>query len=122
MNEFGATFTMIFLFALRCVVPVVLTVVIGWLMNRLVDRWEAEETAVIDQPKPQRPQPAPSGTPRRAIPAMINCWVFNNCDASDCVAFENTAVSCWKTKLSPSGQLPAKCVTCPIYVQSAPAS
>jgi len=121
MNESGATFTMILLFALRCMVPLALTFFIGWLMNRLVDKWEAEETAVVEQPNPQLPQPAPGSATRRALPALINCWVFNNCEESDCASFENTAVSCWKTKLSPSGQLPAKCETCPVYVQSAPA-
>ncbi|KAA3665176.1 MAG: hypothetical protein DWQ04_01910 [Chloroflexi bacterium] len=121
MNQSGAAFTMILLFALRCIAPLVLTVFIGWLMNRLVDRWEVEETAVIEQPKTQLPQPVPSSTARPALPALINCWVFNNCEESDCVAFENTAVACWQVKQSSSGQLLAKCETCPVYVQSAPA-
>ncbi len=121
MNESGATFMMILLFALRCVVPLAVTIFIGWLMNRLVDRWEAEETGATKQPKPQMPQATPGNAARRRIPALIDCWVFNNCDESDCMAFENTAVTCWKTKQTASGQLPAKCETCPIYVQSASA-
>lgn len=93
MSESGATFVMILLFALRCVVPLVLTILIGWLMNRLVDKWEAEEAV----------------------------RVFHHCEVTDCPAYENTAVPCWQTKITSSGQLPAKCETCPIYTQSAPA-
>ena len=41
MNGFDATLVMIALFALRCVFPLVLTAGLGYLMNRLVERWEA---------------------------------------------------------------------------------
>jgi len=121
MNESGATFMMILLFALRCIAPLAVTVFIGWLMNRMVDRWEAEETAVAEQPQPQLSQAAPGNAARRAIPALIDCWVFNNCDESDCEAFKNTAVTCWKIKKSSLGQLSEQCETCPIYQKTAPA-
>jgi len=121
MNETGATFVMILLFALRCIVPLLLTVFIGWLMNRLVDRWEAEETAAPAQPKPQPPQEAPANVPRRSIPDIVNCWVFRNCAESDCAAYENTAVPCWQIKKSSLGQLAEQCETCPFYRKTAPA-
>lgn len=42
MNGTQATFTMVLLFALRCVVPLAVVMGIGYAMNWLVDRWEAE--------------------------------------------------------------------------------
>jgi hypothetical protein len=42
MNTSQATFTMALLFALRCFLPLVLALGIGYAMNRQVDKWEAE--------------------------------------------------------------------------------
>ncbi len=41
--NFQAIPTLILIFALRCLVPLLLTLLIGWAMNRLVDKWENEE-------------------------------------------------------------------------------
>ena len=51
MSDIQAAGTIILFFALRCIAPLVVTVGIGYLMNRLVARWEAEETAVKEQIK-----------------------------------------------------------------------
>ena len=45
MNEISATILLVFLFALRCLLPLVITLAIGYLMNRLVEHWQAEERA-----------------------------------------------------------------------------
>ena len=46
MNEIETTTVFFAFFALRCIVPLLLTLTIGIAMNRLVDRWQAEEKAV----------------------------------------------------------------------------
>ena len=43
MYDLQATTVMSGLFALRCIVPLLLTVGLVRLMNRLVERWAAEE-------------------------------------------------------------------------------
>ncbi len=58
MNGFQATAVMVALFALRCVAPLVLMFAIGYLMNRLVDRWNAQDAA----------QEAPSSVPLPVLP------------------------------------------------------
>ena len=62
MEETQATAVLILMFALRCIAPLLITLAIGYLMNRLVDRWQAEDAArevdVDDFPAPQ-PIPAP---------------------------------------------------------------
>ena len=41
MNEFMATTILLVLFSLRFLVPLAATIGIGFLMNRICDRWEA---------------------------------------------------------------------------------
>lgn len=117
MNGFQATAVMVALFALRCVAPLVLMVAIGYLMNRLVDRWEAQDAA----------QAAPASVPLPVLPAQqaevrpssIHCWVFRNCDEAarnECVAFKNPAIPCWLARLRVDGKLPAACAGCPLYL------
>jgi hypothetical protein len=49
MSEFNAALVMIALFALRCVVPLALTLGLGYVMNRLVDRWERRRCQAGDR-------------------------------------------------------------------------
>lgn len=85
MNEFQAMGVMILLFALRCLLPVVLMFGIGYLMNWLVDRWQREDEAR---------QRAPS---------------------SYCPTYYQYGDCCWSKRLTAEGALPAACVNCPIY-------
>ena len=59
MNDFQATAVMVALFALRCVLPMVLMLAIGYGMNKLVDHWEREEAAAKNPP-PAIPLPVAS--------------------------------------------------------------
>ncbi|HMT22361.1 MAG TPA: hypothetical protein PKE20_14150 [Promineifilum sp.] len=45
MNEFQATTVVVALFALRCIAPLLLMLVIGYGMKRLVAHWEREDAA-----------------------------------------------------------------------------
>jgi len=118
MNNLQATTVMIALFALRCIVPLLLTVGLVRLMNRLVERWTAEEAA--------REQGALGGTPlvsRPAIPVTsatptpsFSCWLLRNCDETrraGCPAYRRQSIPCWQARLMEEGKLPAGCQTCP---------
>lgn len=109
MNGTEATFTMVLLFALRCVVPLAVVMGIGYAMNWLVDRWEAEAavsagngggvTAVLQKP-------------------AGHCWAFDQCAEElreDCPGIKLQMVPCWLVRTRAEGDLPADCLTCPIY-------
>ncbi len=88
MNEFQATGVLMILFALRCLVPAALIAGVGYLMNRLVDRWNREDAARAQA----RGQYCPAYTR------------FGDC--------------CWSKRMTAEGALPAVCVNCPIYRQA----
>lgn len=111
MGEVQATGILILMFALRCVLPLALVLLLGYFTNRLVDRWEAEATAVL-KPKPD----TPTVQPARALP----CWLVRQCDPArqaTCAAARNTAVPCWVARTTQEGRLPANCDGCPVYNQ-----
>ncbi len=88
MNEFEATGILVVLFALRCIMPVLLMFGVGYLMNRLVDRWRLEDEA------------------RREARQRT------------CPAYKHYGDRCWSARLTAEGALPAECVNCPIYSQA----
>lgn len=123
MKEIEATGVMVLLFALRCVVPLLFTIGIGYLMNRLVDHWEAEEQAAGEVPAPQ-PAPQPALTTSRKEPALnLPCWILRNCDAdarASCPGAQSN-LPCWIARMRADGALPANCPDCPIYQRAHPA-
>jgi hypothetical protein len=123
MNQFEATLVMIGLFALRCVVPLALTAAVGYLMNRLVDRWAVEETAPEIRPEPARipTVEAPAQPRRQPVLSLLSlpCWVTNSCPEEkrkQCPACERDDVPCWQARLQAEGTLPANCPDCPRYI------
>lgn len=121
MNETQATGVLIALFALRCIVPLVITLALGYLMNRLVDRWEAEDAQMQETPaKPQIvPQPMPS--PQPSISSKLPCWLVIGCkqeQRANCPAFQQKAIPCWLARLRMEGVMPAGCPDCPVYRQA----
>ena len=112
MNEPQAMLVMAGLFALRCILPLLVTVALGYLMNRLVDRWEAEEEMA------HQPQRAPESAIVTAI-LSVPCWLMNNCPPErreSCPAFHARDVPCWQARERAEGSLPANCPDCPRYV------
>jgi hypothetical protein len=103
-----ATFTMVLLFALRCVLPLVLMLGIGYAMNWLVDRWEAE---------------AVDGDKETAVSAQNAnaCWSVIGCDSElrqDCPGFKQQMIPCWLARTQAEGALPEECPTCPLYKET----
>lgn len=116
MSEFNAALVMVALFALRCVVPLALTLGLGYVMNRLVDRWDAEDAKrAIAIPSTSQPQAAPQPSPAWL---SLPCWVTNTCPEkkrADCAAFHKAGLPCWEARRQMEGALPASCPDCPRY-------
>lgn len=112
MNELQASFVMIALFALRCILPLAFTIAAVHLMNRLLARWEAAEKA--PQPAPV-PSPLPAPAPRSI---SLACWILNNCSEEErarCAAYRRQNIPCWQARLIEEGILPDRCATCERY-------
>ncbi len=134
MNEIEGTGIVILLFALRCILPIALTIGIGYMMNRMVDKWEREAAAAREaenMPQPESVTP-PASIP---VPAMtgpslakekrpsiaLPCWVTRGCDPaqrSNCAAFKERGKPCWVARMTTEGIMPANCPTCPVYQQA----
>lgn len=118
MNEFQATAVIVALFALRCIVPLVLMLVIGYGMKQLVRHWEKEEAV---QPRPAIPLAMATTAGKAPAKPSIPCWVLNNCDEKtrrSCAAYASPSLACWVARLRAEGQIPAKCVGCALYTGS----
>lgn len=119
MDELQSSVVLTALFALRCVAPFAFTLAIGYLMNRLVDRWQAEEEAerraVREEQRPETVMPSDgSRLPVRTIP----CWLLKRCDETkraNCPAAKQPGLPCWLVKMRAEGVLPDDCPDCPIY-------
>ena len=116
MNEWQAMLVMAGLFALRCILPLLVTIGLGYLMNRLVDRWEAEEELAAEKTPPPRRAPEPA-----IVTAILSlpCWLMNNCPPErreGCPAFHARGVPCWQARERAEDALPANCPDCPRYI------
>ena len=102
MTELQATAIMMIFFVLRCMIPFAFTLLIGYLMNKLVARWQAEE---------------------KATPAMATagpCWEVKNCppaQRAECPASVQLHIPCWQLKTQLTGSLPEPCLTCALYAR-----
>ena len=108
MNGSQATFTMVLLFGLRCLVPLAVVMGLGYAMNWMVDRWEAEAAVSGNNG---------AGT-AVATQKADHCWAFKQCDEEmqeDCPGFKEQMVPCWLVRTRNEGHLPDDCLTCPIY-------
>ena len=128
MKETEATGVLFLMFALRCIAPLALTLGIGYLMNRLVDRWQAEEAANEDAapvPPVSVPGPAVTPAPGMRLPTItVPCWILRNCDEAaqaDCAARKQPGIPCWLARLRAEGSLPDGCPDCEIYEDAMPA-
>lgn len=121
MNESEGTAVLVGLFALRCIAPLAITLGIGYLMNRLVDRWQAEDEA--QEEAGTIPLPAPEPVRGISLPSVtIPCWILKNCSEAEqekCVARKQPGLPCWLVRLRYEGILPKDCPDCPIYEENA---
>lgn len=128
MNELQASTVMIGLFALRCVVPLLVVMALGHMMNRLLDRWAAEEAAQ-EQGAVAEPWATPALPPRTVnggasaplVALTLPCWLTRSCDEAKCIncaAYRRRGILCWQARLIEEGKLPDTCPTCPRYLAS----
>ncbi len=111
MQQTQAVAVMVALFALRCLLPLAVTLGIAYLMNRQVARWEAAAA------REAHTAPAIAGVKRSAAPRQP-CWEARQCDAARrdaCPAYRQSGRPCWAVRLEAEGVLPSGCVTCPLY-------
>jgi hypothetical protein len=117
MSEIRAAGAIALFFALRCIVPLMITVAIGYLMNRLVDRWEAEEAAE-EAARPETQPILPAAKVADSAAKNLPCWLIRNCDEkkrAGCPAHNEPSLPCWIARLMSEGDLPSSCPDCPIY-------
>jgi len=117
MDELQGTAVIIALFALRCVAPLTITMLLGYLMNRLVDRWRAEDEArEFDEAIPGLDPEASAGIKLPTI--SVPCWILRNCNPdqqAECPAKQNPGLPCWLVRMRLDGKLPEGCPDCVIY-------
>jgi hypothetical protein len=119
MSESEGTSVLVALFALRCILPLALTLAFGYLMNRLVDRWQAEDVA--EEEGVLEAEPSVSSKPSVRLPTItIPCWILNNCEEStrdNCAAYNQPGSPCFLARLRSDGAMPAGCPDCQIYAR-----
>ena len=118
MSEFQATTVLLLMFALRCLAPLLLTVLIGRWMNQKVARWEARDRArqAGVTPRPGMALPPAAQAPSRP------CFSVRDCSPARrvaCPAYQRRGVACWQARAEAEGALPAGCPTCPLYALAA---
>jgi hypothetical protein len=120
MNELEATAILVALFALRCIAPLVITFAIAYFMNRLVDKWRAEDELLL-QEKGKLAVEAEVPTSIKLPVVTVPCWVLRNCDQvkqAECAARQQPGIPCWLVRLRVDSMLPDACKVCPIYLQA----
>lgn len=108
MSEIEATAYLLLAFALRCILPLALTLLIGYLMSRISNRWEREEATA-------------QGGFTLPVPIHPACWVTRKCDPArreKCPAYLKGSKACWQARQEASGSLPTECRDCPLYIPS----
>ncbi len=94
------------LFVLRLLVPLAITLAIGYGLARLDAKWQAGEQA------------------RRAEtpPAVLRpCWEQKGCSAAaraNCPAFQSPGVACWNAYRRTTGRIPDACFSCDVFLKA----
>jgi hypothetical protein len=104
----GESSAVTLLFALRCLVPLAITLLIGYAMSRLYARWEAE--AGVKQRVERKPALRPANSPA--------CWSARGCtqeSRASCPAYHHPELTCWSARMMVEGTLPATCPKCPLF-------
>jgi hypothetical protein len=96
------------LFALRCLVPLVITLLIGYAASRLYARWEAEAGV--------KPRLQPRPVLRTA--EGPDCWTVRGCSETSrakCPAYQRPELTCWSARMVVEGTLRTSCATCDLF-------
>ncbi len=125
MNDLQSTLALAALFALRCIAPLAITLAIGYLLNRLVERWQAEDEAALAKAGESAAQYQEADLltkPIIRLPVVtVPCWILRNCnpvDQANCAARKQPGLPCWLVKMMTDGYLPQDCPDCLIYSEA----
>jgi hypothetical protein len=105
MDGFDEILVILGMFFLRLGVPILISIVIGYLLRRLDDRWEAEAQQEAIQRK-------------KLTAARKACWEEKGCSEerrARCPASRVTDIPCWLARMRAENRLPALCTSCPRY-------
>jgi hypothetical protein len=99
------------MFLLRLVVPLAIVLGVGYLLQRLDAKWQAEAQAHWQMAQAQ-PSPAALN-----LLGRLNqpCWLIKGCDEATCArcpAAQQPHLPCWLARRTADGRLPEACYTC----------
>lgn len=98
-------FTTLFGILIRIGIPVLITIIAGWLLYRLDTRWQ-EET---------RREAAAQG--KSLMVANSGCWDVHHCSEENkakCPAYAHPEIPCWQNFRSQNGELKESCIGCEV--------
>lgn len=102
------------LLALRCGLPLLITLLIGRWLSRLDAKWQAEEAA----------RAACAGSMAARVEAP-RCWEIKGCDPAmraTCPAHALRPLPCWWAFRRLNGRVPERCYACAVFLQAQPAA
>lgn len=138
MDGLSSALIIILMFFLRLGVPLLITMLVGYVLVRLDRKWQAEadverqaelkaqREAAIQPPAPRPALPAgyqiparqPAPLPTIAAVAAQPCWVVKGCSEAakaSCAAFRQPSLPCWVARTSAEGRLPPECADCRLH-------
>ena len=93
-------------FVLRFGLPIMVTIVICKLFQKMDLRWMVESKAYREKAGIADMMPA------------IRCWAFNDCSEEkkkECHAYQNKNIPCWQLFRSQTGELKEDCLGCGVF-------
>ena len=112
MESMFGTLTVVSMFALRLLVPIVLAAVVVYAFRRVDLRWQnqawEEERAGLTRVKD-------AASIRFLEKLSQPCWDEMGCEESDyrkCPGHKQAALPCWMARRWAEGSMPAKCYNC----------
>jgi len=111
MEPLSGTLMIVGWFLLRFGLPLVVTITICWLLQKLDNRWQNDS---LESKEPVH---------IRKLTTIMNCWLYHDCPKKQrlqCTAYQNPDIPCWQHFRSSDGNLKNRCVVCPVF-KSTPA-
>ncbi len=103
--------TVLGMFVVRIGVPVAITLVLGWWLEKKLRPPETDQNSKIIQ----------LDTARQAKSSKViqlHCWDFKHCDAAhvaQCAAYKHPELPCWLAIQVEGGKVREECFTCALY-------
>ena len=105
------------LFVLRLLIPLAITVAVGFWLRRLDAKWQAEARARLAA---SRAQSEDMVEPELELFRVVEppCWVQKDCPEdvyTRCPALKTPDIPCWLARYRTDGVVPAKCYRCQLF-------